>query len=184
MILLLTFTLCIAVAAFYLSRELGLCDDVWCRLHRRSEEDSEPLRSQSIVRGGTTASWTKTRGAQITTVVYMIHAPGCIHCKNAMPEFRKLQQRVSPADRNDGLGIQAELLLPADIPTAIPEIKSPGKFLAQGVPLYLVVSRPAPQSHSNTSTVTVYKGPRTAQAILQFASSLSPKTRMRSSTPK
>lgn len=162
MMLLLVFTLCVAAAALYLSRDLGLCGDVWCWLNRRCTDKTEAVSHEPI------KAPVKTRGtSRIITTIYMVYAPGCIHCKNAMPEFNRLQQWVASPNRKGAHGYRAESLLPADIPKAIPEVQSPRDLLAQGVPLYLVVTRSA--DNLKPAAVSVYKGERTAKAILQFA---------------
>ena len=143
-----------AIAAYYLSEKLGLCGDLCCWWNTECHTRAAPSAHNE-------------KKEKTTTFIYMIHAKGCVHCKNAMPEFKKLQRWIAEEKKIKGLThFRAMALLPPEIEKNIPEIRSPRKWLSQGVPLYLIITRPSTKKNS----IAVYNtGKRTAQSILDFA---------------
>ena len=159
MFLFFIFTLCAVTVSLFLCNALGLLDDVLCWIGR--------CRYRSIPHTSGHQSRVPANPTKGKTFVYMVHSRGCIHCKRAIPEFKKLRQWCRNRDALRGK-VQAVLITPNRLGTDVPEIQSPSDFLSNGVPLYVVVQRGSRSSRRDAHPV-IYRGARTAESILKFA---------------
>lgn len=85
---------------------------------------------------------------------YIIKAEWCGHCKNAMPEFKKLEA-ASPYTLPSGEKVEIKML---DGDSDKQEIDSLG-YKVRGFPTMLL---------KNGSTFTEYPGDRTAEGVMTF----------------